>query len=226
MDDILVLGPSLFQIQQLIVSLVTHFKLKDLGPASPFLSVEFQPHLSGFLLTQTQYTISILHILKMENYKPLPTPCPITCSTASTKSVDNPHLYRWVVGALQYLNFTRRDIPYVVNQACRSMHSPQSTDWICLKHILHNLKGTVTHGIYFTSRSPISLTSFSDADWANNSTDRRSTSGFLIYFGNNLISWSSKKQPTVARSKTEVEYKVITNATSEILWITSLLREL
>ena len=191
-DDKLILSPSLLQIRQLIDSLATHFKLKDLGPSSRCLGVELQPHQNGFLLTETQCTVSILRILKMENCKPLPTPCLITCSTTSTKLVDNPHLYRRIVGALQYHNFTRPDIAYAVNQACCSMYSPQSTNWIRLKHLLRYLKGSVTHGLYFNRQPPISLTSFSDADWADDSTDRRSTSRFLIYFGNNLISWSSK----------------------------------
>ena len=106
------------------------------------------------------------------------------------------------------------------------MHSPQLVDWIRLKHLLCHIKGTIAHGLYFSRASPVLLTSFGDADWAGDTSDRRSTNGFLIYLCRNLVSWSSKKQPTVARSSAEAEYKAITNATSELLWITSVLREL
>lgn len=205
------------QIQHLITFLMSHFKLKDFRLASYFLGIEFQQHQNRFLLTQTKYTTSVLHTLKIELCKSLPTLSPTTDSTAQSKIMDNSHIYRNIMGALQYLNITRPDISFAVNQVCQSMHSPQSIDWIRLKHLLHYLKGTINYELYFTQVSPVSLMAFSDADWVGDTSNCCSTSGFLIYLSQNLVSWSSKKQPTIARSSTEVEYKVIANATSKLI---------
>ena len=81
-------------------------------------------------------------------------------------------------------------------------------------------------GLRIGKTSSTLLSAFSDADWAGDVDDRRSTGGFAIFFGSNLISWSARKQPTVSRSSTEAEYKSMANATAELVWVQSLLGEL
>jgi hypothetical protein len=113
-----------------------------------------------------------------------------------------------------------------VNRVCQFLSAPTTNHWAAVKHILRYLHATSDLGLCITKSGSSFLSAFSNADWAGNPDDRHSTCGYAIYFGGNLISWSSRKQPTVSHSSTEAEYKAVANATTEVIWIQVLLCEL
>lgn len=139
--------------------------------------------------------------------------------------MPDPHWDRKIVGSLQYLTLTRPKIAFAVNVACQHMHKPRQSHFIGVKRILRYLKGSIHQGLYFVP-GPLNITAYTDADWAGDHTDRRSTTGFCVYLGANLISWSAKKQPTVGRSSTKAEYRALAQTAADVTWIHQLLLDL
>ena len=103
------------------------------------------------------------------------------------------------------------------------MHAPGDTHWALVKRILRYIRGTMAMGLTLTASPDTSLVAYSDADWARCPDTRRSTSGYCVYLGPSLISWSSKRQPTVSRSSGEAEYRAVANAVAECSWLRQLL---
>ena len=97
------------------------------------------------------------------------------------------------------------------------MFAPRSTHYATVLRILRYLKGTLFHGFHFFAQSPLTLRAYSDADWAGDLSDRRSTTGYCFILGSSLICWRSNKQSVVARSNTEAEYRALADTTSELL---------
>ncbi|KAD4585188.1 hypothetical protein E3N88_22789 [Mikania micrantha] len=118
------------------------------------------------------------------------------------------------------------DIAFAVNKVCQFLHSPTENHWSAVKRILRYLQGTANHGLLLQRSASFTLHAYTDADWAGSSYDRRSTGGYAIYFGKNLVSWSAQKQQTVSRSSTESEYKALANTVAELTWLEALLSEL
>lgn len=140
--------------------------------------------------------------------------------------VKDPTLYGSLAGALQYLTFTRPDISFAVQQICLFMYDPWESHFNALKLILRCVKGTISHGLQLNRSAPTSLVVYTDADWAGFPTTRRSTSGYCVFLGDTLISWSSKRQNTISRSIVEAKYRGVANGVSEATWIQNLLLEL
>jgi hypothetical protein len=105
------------------------------------------------------------------------------------------------------------------------MQAPTSVHWTAAKRVLRYLKGTLDFGLHYTKGS-FTLHGFCDSDWAGNPDDCRSTTGYGIFFGSNLISWSAKKQTVVSRSSTEAEYRAMAITTADLYWLRMLFKEL
>lgn len=136
----------------------------------------------------------------------------------------NPQQYRQIAGSLQYLTLTRPDISLAINRVCQFMHKPLNQHFQLLKRILQYVQGTLHYGLPIF-RSHLSLTAFSNSDWAGDHTDRKSTTSYCVFLGQTLISWCAKKQTVVARSSTEAEYRALTSAATEIIWLRRLLTD-
>lgn len=94
------------------------------------------------------------------------------------------------------------------------------------KRILRYLKSSLGSGITISSGDISSICGYSDSNWAGCPDSRRSTSGYCVFLGSTLVSRKSKKQPTVSKSSTEVEYKALSCLAYEVIWIAALLVEL
>ncbi|XP_022023650.1 uncharacterized mitochondrial protein AtMg00810-like [Helianthus annuus] len=214
-------------MQAFIHTLNKEFAIKDLGELNYFLGLEVVNHSNGLFLHQSKYAIDILERAKMLECKPAFTPLSVNISfVASGAPFDNPSLYRSIVGAQQYLTITRPDLSYAVNQVSQFMHSLTTHHFQEVKRILRYVKGTISYGLHFSVPKHNTLVGFSDADWARFLETRRSTYGYSIFLGGNLVSWCAKKQPTVSRSSFESEYRAMANTAAKIIWVTQLLKEL
>uniref|UniRef100_A0A2N9HE34 Integrase catalytic domain-containing protein n=1 Tax=Fagus sylvatica TaxID=28930 RepID=A0A2N9HE34_FAGSY len=226
-DDIVLTSNTPAYLDHLITQLSTVFDLKDLGSLHYFLGLQVTRDSSGLYLNQAKYANDLLKKHNMLDSKPAKSPsCPNTrLSLHEGDPLSDPHGYRSLVGALHYLTFTRLDISFSVHQVCQYMSAPTTIHLAAAKRILRYLRGTLHHGIAFTP-GPLQLSAYTDADWAGDPDDRRSTFGYLVYLGSNPITWSAKKQPTVSRSSTESEYRALAIASAELYWIRTLLKDL
>jgi histone deacetylase 1/2 len=229
-DDIIVASSSSEAVRALLADLKEEFALKDLGDLHYFLGIEVRRGRDGLLMTQERYARDVLQRSGMDKSKPMDTPMSsvdkLSLYSGMKLGPDDSSRYRSIVGALPYLTLTRPDIAFAVNKVCQFLHAPTTTHWSAVKRILRYIQGTINLRLKLVKSGSLMVSAFSDADWAGCIDDRRSTGGFAIYLGDNLISWTARKQATVSRSSTEAEYKSLANATAEILWVQKLLQEL
>ena len=201
--------------------------MKDLSNLSYFLGIEVTSSSDGYFLSQTKYTSDLLSRAGITDNKTADTPLESNANNNSEgELLKDPTLYRQLVGSLIYLTVTRPDISYAVHFVSRFMSAPCSSHYAAVLRILRYLKGTIYHGLHYSSNSSLELRACSDSDWAGNPIDRRSITGYCFFLGDSLISWKSKRQTVVSRSSSEAEYRALADTTAELLWLQRLLQGL
>jgi hypothetical protein len=185
-------------------------------------------------LDQSRYIGEVLEDFDMSNCKPVSTPCDrsvilskdMSPTTAEEQQSMKAVPYSSGVGSLMYImTATRPDIAYAVSTLSAFMANPGQQHWKALKRVMRYLQDTRNHCLILCGSS-VELSGWCDADWANDKDTRRSVSGYIFSIGDGVISWQSKRQPTVAMSSTEAEYMAASSATREALFLHQLLSEL
>ena len=229
-DDIVIAGSTQEVVDRLVRSLSTTFPTKDMGKQDYFLGLEVSYNSGGMISTQLKYVLDLLHRVNMENCNPTSTPLAasekLARDTGALLGTDDAFQYRSVVGGLQYLTLMRLDISFTVNKVCYLLSQPTKVHWEVVKRILQYVKGTLQVSLQIRKSLSSGISIFTDADWAG-CVDDRPHKWFYFFFGQNLISWSSKKQRTVSRSSIKAEYKALANEAAEAIWVVeSLLKKL
>ena len=196
-DDIILASKYLTRIQEFIKSISESFNIKDMGKFHYFLGVKIAyPGLGKIWIGQPAYTTEVLKRFQMENSKPtattIDTGAKLTKATEDSK-LFNQELHQSAIGSLLYLSTRiRPDIAYAVSNVARFCSKPTMEHWNSIKHIMRYLNGTWNYGLLYDKEKATDFIGYSDADWAGDLDDRRSTSGYLFKLSRAAVSWRSK----------------------------------
>ena len=183
--------------------------MKDLGELKYFLGIEVVRTPQGIWMLQRQYVLDMLKKYGMTACKPLTTPTEKNAKLRIEvgEVLEDPTMHRKIVGSLTYATLTRLDIYHDVGVLSQFMQVLRKPHLDAARRVLCYSKSMLNYGIFYAHGVDIEVFGYTNIDWAGCSYDRRSTSGYVFSFGSAAMSWSSKKQPTVALSSTETEYR-------------------
>jgi hypothetical protein len=197
------------------------FEMSMIGELNYFLGFQIKQLKEGTFIHQEKYTRDILKKFKMDDCKPIKTPMPTNGHLdldETGKSIDQ-KLYRSLIGSLLYLTASRPDIMFSVCMCARFQANPKESHLGAVKRILRYLKHTPSIGLWYPKGASFVLLGYSDSDFAGCRVDRKSTSGGCHLLGRSLVSWSSKKQNSVALSTAEAEYIAAGACCAQILYM-------
>jgi hypothetical protein len=234
-DDFKVVSADPKDADWVILKLMEHFEIKDLGRIKHYLGIDVTMTDDGIKLSQESYIDALLESFGMNQARPhqMPLDQGIVIDDLPDPSI-NVTEYQRGVGSLQYLSDkTRPDIARAASLLAEWNSKPTPKCWTSLKHVLRYLAGSRNRGIFYKKRttddpSDIPMpTCYTDSDWAGRLTDRRrSVGGYVFMLASGPVSWKSKKQTCTATSSNEAEYVAASEAARQATWMRRLLGDM
>ncbi|KDR75264.1 hypothetical protein GALMADRAFT_24757, partial [Galerina marginata CBS 339.88] len=243
-DDLMIFTDKSDEMNEIKAYLKKEFEISDLGEPKLIIGLEVKRDRKKHTISlgQTSYVDRILKKYGMENCRPVSTPMDpnVVLTRVNENDVkDEPRedrderlggRYAAAVGSLMYAAIgTRPDIAYAVQKLSKYSSNPGNSHWTALKRVFRYLAGTRDRVLFYggdVDEDEVIFSAYCDADFASDSDDRKSISGYTLFLGNAAIAWSSKKQTTIALSTTEAEYTAIAHATRQIIWLRNLFQDL
>ncbi|RDX93288.1 hypothetical protein CR513_24475, partial [Mucuna pruriens] len=224
-DDLSITSISEATIVDFKRQMMNEFEMSDLGFLSYFLGIEFKITKYGTIMHQSKYAKDLLRKLNMQQSNPTGTPVEvghILEKETNEELVDLTH-YRKIVGCLRYLCNTRPNLSFSVGLIHRFMQEPRQSHLLTIKRILRYVQGTIDFGVLFPKgedEAEPELIEYFDLDWCGDKSDKKkSTTGYIFFYGGALISWSSTKEHVVALSSCEGEYIAASKTACQAVWL-------
>lgn len=232
-DDILVTSSDTKYISYLKTEMAACFKTKDLGLVSQYLGVKII-HGDGYIsMDQSVYLTEVLNKFNMLDCKSVSVPLEHNfdlnlLSRCKSENCELENRCRKAIGCIMYAMIgTRFDLCIAINILSRYQTFASEYLWKCLKHVMRYIKGTLDLKLIFRRANSCNvLQAYVDADWAGDTTSRKSTSGYCVMLFDNLVLWCSKKQSCVALSSTEAEYIALSQCVADCCWLTNIISEM
>lgn len=224
-DDFFIFSNDKKESENLKEVLSSQFQIKDLGQVKQCLgmNVKFNKLEGSVTLDQESYIDTLLQKFNMTDCKTYDTPMETKLNVNMDQKLNDQVPFQQLIGSLMYLSvLTRPDITYSVSYLSQFNNCHTDEHWHYAKRVLKYLKKTKSFGIKYCKNGNSEIKGFADADWANDSLDRRSYTGFCFLLSNGIISWESRKQKTVALSSCEAEYMSISEACKEAIYLRAL----
>jgi hypothetical protein len=219
-DDGLIVGKSRPAVLSFIENLKKHYTLKIKERLAQHLGYTFVwQNDQSLLVHQADFVNKILDEFGMSDANPVKSPSPLNFH--QLVALDSPAFdvktMQKAIGMLNYLALhSRPDIAFTVNVLARFTARPTMSHWSLIKHLMQYICGSKCVRIHFVPSGDKNLYGWADADYGSSLVTRKSISGYVITFCGNPISWTMKKQPIVAQSKTEAEFVAINKCAKQL----------